>query len=245
MALRIAREEVYVLVAVTIDHAMLMQGQKNYSLPLTETRISDCDLDELKRIGSKGAASGLLMMDGNIGSLGTPTIEGGFNIAYSVVCGLAMKNGVQHIRLSHIEPINFDLYWKDGKVYQQGNANDCDMEKPTNVQMAFLDKITRNLLLQHGIKTVEVSRANPFLQALLIPLSVGERVVKAFANDLFHALKVLPNDNVMNVGKANHYCALGLDEGSGVYLVIFNHPAIFDYLEDSPEGRCAYGEWKP
>jgi len=242
MALRIAREGVYVLVAVTIDHAMLMQGQRDYSLPLAETRISDWDLDELKMIGCKGAARGLLMMDGNIGSLGAPTIEGGFNIAYSVVCGLAMENGVQHIRLSHIEPINFDLYWKDGKVCQQGNANDCDMEKPTNVQMAFLDRITRNLLLQHGIKTVEVSRVNPFLQALLIPLSVEEAVVKAFANDLFHALRVLPNDDVMNVGEANHYSALNVDKTQGVYLVIFNHPAIFDYPEDSPEGHCAYGE---
>ena len=35
------------------------------------------------------------------------------------LCGLSMKNGVQHICFSHIEPIDFNLYWKSGKFYQQ------------------------------------------------------------------------------------------------------------------------------
>ena len=119
------------------------------------------------------------------------------------------------------------------------------MNKPTNVQMAFLDKIARDVASQHGITSAELSRVNPYLQALLVPMSAEEGVVKALANDLFHALRVLPNDDIMSFGEANQYCALDVDEENGCYLVIFNNPAIFDYPEDSPEGRCAYGEWKP
>ena len=68
--------------------------------------------------------------------------------------------------------------------------------------------------------------------------------MKAFANDLFHALHVLLDEETMDVEQANHYCAIDADTKMGNYLVIFNHPAIFDYPTDSPEGRCAYGEWR-
>jgi hypothetical protein len=111
--------------------------------------------------------------------------------------------------------------------------------------MAAIACVTQTLLSEHKIITADSSQANPFLFALMIPISCGEVLVKAFANDLFHALNILPIDDTMNIKEANHYCALDVDEGRGVYLVIFNHPAIFDYPEDSPEGRCAYGEWKP
>ena len=245
MALRIAREEVYELLPISIDHAISMQGQKDYSIPVAETNIPDWVLNELKEMGSKAAARGLVIIDSGIDSTGAPTIKGGFNVAYSVLCGLSMKNGVQHICFSHIESVDFNLYWKSGKFYQQEYTPKVDLEKPTNVQMAFLDKIAIDLLTQHGIKSAEVSRANPFLQALLIPLSVTEAVVRAFANDLFHALKLLPDDDNLNLAEATPYCGLDIDEGRGYYLVIFNHPLIFDYPEDSPEGRCAYGEWKP
>ena len=119
------------------------------------------------------------------------------------------------------------------------------MNTPTHVQIAFLDKIVRDAASRHGITTAELSRANPFLQALLVPVSVEESVVKDFANDLFHSLRVLADEDNMNVGESNHYCAIDVDTEHGCYLVIFNHPAIFDYPEDSPEGKCAYGAWNP
>ena len=118
------------------------------------------------------------------------------------------------------------------------------MKEPTNVQIAFLDKTARDLFAKHGITTAELSRVNPFLQAFIIPIAVGEAKVKAFANDLFHSLNILPDGETMAVAEANHYCALDVDNEQGSYLVIFNHPAIFEYPEDSPEGGCAYGVWK-
>ena len=118
------------------------------------------------------------------------------------------------------------------------------MKKLTQKQMAFIANVAQDLLAKHRITTADSSQTNPFLLALIIPMSVGEERIKAFANDLFHSLKVLPEDDTMNVAEANHYCALDADEGHGCYLVIFNPPAIFDYPEDSPEGRCAYGVWK-
>ena len=118
------------------------------------------------------------------------------------------------------------------------------MKKPTQKQMAVVANAARDMLAKHNITSADSSQANPFLLALIIPMSVGKAKIKAFANDLFHSLKVLPENMTMNIGEANQYCALDADEEHGGYLVIFNHPAIFDYPEGSPEGRCAYGEWK-
>lgn len=244
MALRIAREEVYLLLPLSIDHAMSMHGRKEYSMPVEEADLPEDVLDELKDIGPKAVLGGLVVIDEEIDSFGLPTVDDGFYVAYSVRCGLFMKEGKQHIRLSHIEPVDFNLYWKNGKFYQQNDPEDCDMGKPTNVQMAFFDRIASDLVSRHGITKANLSQANPFLMAFLIPMDVEEAKVCAFANDLFHALHVLPEDGKINIGEANLYCGLDADREMGNYLVIFNHPAIFDYPEDSPEGCCAYGVWK-
>lgn len=245
MSLRIVREEFYLLLPISIDNAISMQGQKNYSVPVAETKIPDWVLNELKEIGAKAAARGLVIIDSSIDSSGALTVKGGCNVAYSVFCGLFMKNGVQHIRFSHIETVDFNLYWKDGKFYQQVKLKERnEMNTPTRVQVAFLDKTVRDIVSRHGLTSAEIARVNPFLQAFIIPMSTEETAVVAFANDLFHALRVLPDYDLINVGEANHYCALDADEEHGSYLVIFNHPAIFDYPEDSPEGECAYGAWK-
>ena len=244
MSLRIAREEVYLPLPISIEHAMSMYGRKDYLVPLEETRIPEWVLNELREIGVKTAARGLVFIDSGIEGSGVPTVEGGFGVAYSVLCGLAMKNGAQHIRMSRIMLVDFNLCWKAGKFYQQENPKGKEMKKPTNVQMSFLDKTARDLFAKHGITTAEFSRVNPFLQVFIIPTVVGEAKVKAFANDLFHSLNVLPDDETIAVAEANHYCALDVDNEQGCYLVVFNHPAIFDYPEDSPEGGCAYGVWK-
>lgn len=118
------------------------------------------------------------------------------------------------------------------------------MNEPTQKQMAFVENVANNLLAKHKITTADWSQTNPYLLALIIPMSIGEAKVKAFANDLFHTLNVLSKKYSMSVAEANNYCAFDADDVNGCYLVIFNHPAIFDYPEDSPEGRCAYGAWK-
>ena len=47
--------------------------------------------------------------------------EAGFEVIYSVHCGIAMKNGVPNLRMSHIELLDFGLWWKKGKFYQHEN----------------------------------------------------------------------------------------------------------------------------
>lgn len=118
------------------------------------------------------------------------------------------------------------------------------MKKPSKRQMAYLEQVVKELLDFHGITEAGFSPANPFLQALLIPTTQGKAKVKAFANDLFYKLGLRLLKDVFSFGMANRYCALDEDKVHGCYLVIFNHPAIFDYPEDSPEGMCAHGEMK-
>ena len=117
MSLRIPREEFYLLLPISIDHALSMQGKANYSVLVAETNIPDWVLNELKEMGAN--ARGLVIIDSGVDSSGVPTVKGGFNVAYSVLCRLSVKNGVQHICLSSIETVDFNLYWKDGKFYQQ------------------------------------------------------------------------------------------------------------------------------
>ena len=245
MSLRIAREKYYLLLLVSIDQALSMKGQKNYLVPVKDIYTPDWVLNVLKRIGSRGSENGMVLIDYEFGKSFAPEVEGSVGIAYSALFGLCMQHGIPHIRLNHITPVDFNLYWKDGRFYQQAISQGKGVASPTNVQMLFLNKVSMDLLSRYAITNAELSCVNPFLQAFIIPMSSGASKVKAFANDLFHALNILPIDDTMDIKESNHYCALDVDEGKGVYLVIFNHPAIFDYPEDSPEGRCAYGEWKP
>ena len=119
MSLRIPREEYYLLLPISIDHALSMQGKANYSVLVAETNIPDWVLNELKVMGANANARGLVIIDSGVDSSGVPTVKGGFNVAYSVLCRLSVRNGVQHICLNSIETVDFNLYWKDGKFYQQ------------------------------------------------------------------------------------------------------------------------------
>ena len=125
-------------------------------------------------------------------------------------------------------------------LYYKKKSRTLKYIEPDSDAMSYLAE----LLVKHEIPSADRSQANPFLFAFIIPMTCQKSRVKAFANDLFHALHVLPEEESMDVAQANHYCAFDADREKGCYLVIFNHPAIFDYSEDSPEGRCAYGEWK-
>ena len=244
MALRIAREEIYLPLPIDSEHIEAMQGKREYFVPVAETSIPKNVIDELMEIGNKAIARGLVIQNCDIDDSDTSAENIGLDVIYYVRCGLVMRNGVSYLRMSHIEPLNFGLKWKEGKFYQYENRKEQAMKKPTQKQMAFIANVAQDLLVKHKITTADSSQANPFLLALLIPMSVGVTKVKAFANDLFHSLNVLPENETMNVAEANQYCAIDADEENGCYLVIFNHPAIFDYPENSPEARCAYGVWK-
>lgn len=106
MALRIVREEVYLPLPMGKGAVLDMAGEKEYFVPIAEINAPEDVLDELKGLGKRAAARGLVIQ------------YGGSRVAYSVLCGLSSRNGVQHLHLRHVEPVNFGLYWEGGKFYQ-------------------------------------------------------------------------------------------------------------------------------
>ena len=244
MALRIAREEYYLPLPMDSERVRSMDGVKDCFVPVAETRVQDWVLDELKGMGNRAIANGLVVEYNGMGKPDENGVEGSHRVAYSVQCGMAAKNGVSYLHLLRIVPVKFGLCWVKGKFYQYKEDEEVNMNAPTSEQMASVFNLARDLLVKHEIPSADRSQANPFLFAFIIPMTCQKSRVKAFANDLFHALHVLPEEESMDVAQANHYCAFDADREKGCYLVIFNHPAIFDYPEDSPEGRCAYGEWR-
>lgn len=244
MALRIAREEVYLPLPMDSEQVWMLRGATECFMPIEETCTPKWVLDELVELGSRGSA-GLIIEDNSIYLSNAEAKETDHRVVYSVQCRLTKQDGIQYLHLHHIVPVYLDLYWEGGKCYQREDRVGEGMNTPTTGQMAAIASVTQTLLSRHKITTADSSQVNPFLFALIIPISCGETVAKAFANDLFHTLNILPSEETIDIAEATHYCALDVDKAKGVYLVIFNHPLIFDYPEDSQEGHCAYGEWKP
>ena len=242
MALRIEREEYYIPLPLNSQHIRSMDGVEEYFVSVSETSISACVVDELKELGSKVSVGGLVVEYNGMEKPDVNGVEGTHRVVYSIRCGLAMKSGVLHLHLTHIEPLTFGLFWEDGKFFQEEDEDEVDMNTPTEEQLEKVSNIANDLLLKHGITKSEKAHVNPFLLALIIPMAYRESQVTAFANDLFHALHMLPDDVAINAAQESFYCAFGVDEEHGNYLVFFNHPEIFNYPEDSPEGHCAYGE---
>ncbi len=243
MSLRITREDYYLPLPMGCEHVWAIRGSHEYYVPVDDTLVPEWVLEKLTEIGTRGAARGLVIEDNCMYAPDAETQEIGNRVVYSVRCGLTKKNGVPHLRLSHIEPVDFDLYWSANGVCQHETRNGDEMKKPTQIQMDVMFDRARKMLESHKIKEVDLSRMNPFLQAFVIPKSEDGRSVKSFANDWFHALGLLLDEDKMEVGMSNRYCSFEDDEKS--YFVFFNHPAILDYPDDSPEGRCAYGVWNP
>ena len=244
MALRIAREEYYLPLPMSGDHWQTIEEAKECLVPTSETQIPEWVLEELAGLGKRCAARGLVVfMDSDeTGESGQSKSTG--HVEFSVMCGLVTDNGVQNIRMTHIEPVDFNLIYTDGKFYQ---VDTDDEGKPilSNRHIYQIAIISKGLLSKHGITSAIPARPNPFLFSLLIPKAEGRDCVKAFANELFHILNVIPEDETFDFGESNHYCGLVVDDDHDVYLIFFNHPEIFNYPEDSPAGRCAYGLWQP
>ena len=124
MALRIAREEVYLPLPVDGEHIQAMRGMKEYMVPIAETGIPKYVIDEFMEIGNKSIARGLVIQSYDIDESGTSIEKIGLDVVYCVRCGLAMRNGVPYLHMSHIEPLDFGLWWKEGKFYQHENRKD-------------------------------------------------------------------------------------------------------------------------
>ena len=243
MSLRIVREDFYFLLPIDSEHVQSMKGAKDCYVPVSAVCAPKQVMDELDELGSRAAARGLVAEYNDVDSTNEEALGSDDRVIYSVICRLVTKNGVRHVHLSHIEAVDFDLYWGDCGVYQRGFRNEDGMQVPTKRQMNILHDTAWELLESHKIKKADISQINPFLQALVIPKSEGEKRIKAFANDLFHTLGLLLDDGELDVGMSNRYCSFDVNDEHELYYIFFNHPAILGYSEDSFEGRCAYGAW--
>lgn len=119
MALRIVREEVYLPLPMGKGAVLGIAGEKEHSVPIAEICVSEDVLYELKGLGKKSVARGLVIQYGDTHDIADATeVHDRARVTYSVLCGLSTKNGVQYLHLRHIEPVNFGLYWEGGKFYQ-------------------------------------------------------------------------------------------------------------------------------
>ena len=76
---------------------------------------------------------------------------------------------------------------------------------------------------KHGIRDMDINGINPYCFNVILPLKYGDKKVKAFANDLFHELGLLDEEDNMDFSGCAAFCDLVKDEEMGCYCVIFNH----------------------
>ena len=77
---------------------------------------------------------------------------------------------------------------------------------------------------KHGIRDMDIIGINPYCFNVILPLKYGDKKVKAFANDLFHELGLLDEEDNMDFSGCAAFCDLVKDEEMGwCYCVIFNH----------------------
>ena len=120
MALRIPREEYYLPLPMNGEHVRSMVGVKDYFVPVTETCIPDWVLNELRGMGNRSVANGLVVEYNGIDKPDENEDDGIYHVAFSVHCVLTTKNGVPNVHLLHITPVKFGLCWVKGKFYQHG-----------------------------------------------------------------------------------------------------------------------------
>lgn len=119
MALRIAREEVYLPLPMGKGAVSDIEGKREYFVPIAEIYAPQGALNELKGLGKRAVARGLVIQCCDTNDTARATeVYGGSRVAYSVLCGLATKKGIQYLHLRHIVPVDFGLYWEGGKFYQ-------------------------------------------------------------------------------------------------------------------------------
>ena len=97
----------------------------------------------------------------------------------------------------------------------------------------FVREALGGVLDDNGIGEWAADMPNPYLVELRIPVSVGEsKAIKAF-NELFHAIGVLPKDDMLPMGESRDYCAI-FDDGTS-FGAMFNFPMAKDFRETDEE----------
>lgn len=109
------------------------------------------------------------------------------------------------------------------------------MRELTDKDFALVNETVMPIVEWYALKDTESGLYNPFLFALTVPVKNGEEKTIKCANEIFHALGVLPKDRTLAMAEAGDYCAIFMDEGGETYTLLFNHPAAMAFKSGDEE----------
>ena len=120
------------------------------------------------------------------------------------------------------------------------------MKKLTQEAYEYIDQVVGKVVGKSGVKGFSLFEDgdNPFSFFLEIPLENGEELAVRTCNDLFHALELLPEGKNLALGELGDYCEIVPPERNGLYLAVFNHPAVRELKETDPESRFILKNWR-
>ena len=96
-------------------------------------------------------------------------------------------------------------------------------------------QIVADCFSRNGIEALSGEKVNPYLFTINVSRSLGETNVSRAFNETFHALGLLPTEVSLTPGDWSDYCGFFLDEESGTYLAMFNHPEAKQFAKGSEE----------
>ena len=120
------------------------------------------------------------------------------------------------------------------------------MKKLTPKAYEYIDQVIGEVVGGSGVKGFSLFEDgdNPFSFFLEIPLENGEELAVRTCNELFHALGLLPEGKNLALGELGDYCNIVPPQSNGLYLAIFNHPAVFELKATDPEYRFVLKNWR-
>ena len=122
------------------------------------------------------------------------------------------------------------------------------MKKLTKRAYALIDDVVGEVIGNSGIEGAQLCEDgdNPFAFLIQMPMENDGRLVIKACNELFHALRLLPEGKDLALGELGDYCDVGRGGTSDgeCYFAIFNHPAVFEFTESDPECRFILKNWR-
>ena len=83
-------------------------------------------------------------------------------------------------------------------------------------------------VLKHGIDVVEMNGLDEYLYYMEMADGVCEAKLMKAANEFFHRIGILEEERDLAVEEEMEYCTVHLNEHSGKYFVLFNHPFVIE-----------------
>jgi len=128
MAIRIRREEEYVALPVSAKHIFAMRGQKNYSVPIDNVRLTSEDFRNNKELPAmlRALTIGITLkcLVIQLSNENSDADNGASSANYVHYCA-DCKMHERDFQLSKIEDVNFRLRWKNSKFYPVLSSNVC------------------------------------------------------------------------------------------------------------------------